>query len=81
MSYQPVTVNEFVKGAIDAGVDTEEAEALGMVFEQIFDGRNAFTTDTVERELGRPAGDFAAYVRRAAAGAWSIDESLVKQSS
>lgn len=80
--YQPVTADEFVEGAVDAGAAREEAEVLGAVFEQIFDGRNAHTTDTVERVLGRPAGDFAAYVRRAAAsGAWSRDETLQEVAS
>jgi uncharacterized protein YbjT (DUF2867 family) len=72
VAYQPVSVAEFVAGAVQAGVPLAEAEALGGVFEQIFDGRNAYTTDTVERTLGRPARDFAEYVRRAAAaGAWN----------
>jgi uncharacterized protein YbjT (DUF2867 family) len=82
VAYQPVTVDEFVAGALDAGVARAEAEALGVVFEQVFDGRNAYTTDTVERMLGRPAGDFAAYVRRAAAsGAWIREESLEEVAS
>lgn len=82
MLYHPVTMAEFVEGAVDAGVTREEAEALVVVFEQVFDGRNAYTTDTVERVLGRPAGDFAAYVRRAAvSGAWSLEESLVEMSA
>jgi len=72
--YQPVTLSEFVEGALDAGVPAEEVDALRLVFEQIFDSRNAYVTDTIERMLGRPAGDFAAYARRAAAsGAWSLD--------
>jgi uncharacterized protein YbjT (DUF2867 family) len=69
--YQPVTIDEYAEGALQAGFAREEVEALRLVFGQIFDGRNASTTDTVERVLGRPAGDFAGYVRRtAAAGAW-----------
>lgn len=80
--YQPVTVAEFVGGAIEAGVPREEAEALGVVFEQIFDGRNAHTTDTVETVLRRPAGDFGSYVRRAAAaGAWSVEPPTAEMSS
>lgn len=72
VTYVPVTVEEFVEGAVAAGVPREEAETLGAVFGQIFDGRNAHATDTVERVLGRPASDFTAYVARAAAaGAWS----------
>ena len=73
--YLPLTTEKFVEGAVDAGVDREVAEALGAVFEEIFDGRNTYTTDTVERLLGRPAGDFAAYARRTqASGAWRRSE-------
>lgn len=82
VEYRPVTVAEFVSGTIAAGVDPAEAEALGLVFAQIFDGRNAYATDTVEQVLGRPAGDFAAYAHRAAAaGAWSAGRSLRELSS
>ncbi len=72
VTYQPVSIAEFVEGASEAGVPRDEAEGLGAVFTQIFDGRNESITDTVERVLGRPAGDFAAYARRTAAtGVWS----------
>ncbi len=72
VTYQPVTIPQFVDGAFEAGVPREEAEGLGAVFAQIFDGRNAYTTDTAEQILGRPAGDFWDYATRAAAsGAWS----------
>ncbi len=40
--------------------------------EVVVDGRNADTTDGVQRALGRPARDFADYAREtAAAGVWS----------
>lgn len=74
--YHDVTMAEFVEGATDAGLPEEEVAALRLVFEQIFDSRNAYVTDTVERVLGRPAGDFTDYVRRtAASGAWSLESS------
>ena len=73
IAYYPVTVAEFAAGAREAGIPEEDVAALELVFAQIFDGRNAFTTDTVEKVLGRPAGDFASYVRRTAAtGAWAV---------
>lgn len=82
ITYLPVTAAEFAAGAVDAGVPRAEAEALAVVFEQVFDGRNAYATDTVERVLGRPAGDFATYVRRAeAAGAWRRETTLVEVAS
>lgn len=80
--YQPVTVDEFVTGAVQAGVTPGEAETLGAVFAQIFDGRNSSTTNTVEKVLGRPAGSFAGYVRRAATSEiWNPDQSQEGASS
>ena len=73
VTYHPVTVAEFGEDARAAGIPEAEVASLEVVFSQIFDGRNAVTTNTVERLLGRPAGDFASYVRRAAAsGAWRV---------
>lgn len=71
--YRPVTVDEFITGAVSAGVPRDEADVLGAVFSQIFDGRDASVTTTVEDLLGRPAGRFGDYVRRAAAsGVWNV---------
>ena len=58
---------EFVAGAVAAGVPAEEAEALADLFVKVLDGRNASVSGDVERVLGRPATDFAAFARRAAA--------------
>jgi hypothetical protein len=42
------------------------------LFAEVLDGRNASTADGVERALGRPARDFADYVRETAAtGVWN----------
>jgi hypothetical protein len=44
---------------------------LAFLFHEVLDGRNASLTDGVERALGRPPRDFAAFARDAAAGgAW-----------
>ena len=47
----------------------EVLELLTYLFREGLDGRNADTTDGVERALGRPPRDFAAYAR-GAAEAW-----------
>jgi hypothetical protein len=53
------------------GVPAEVAELVGYLFTEVLDGRNASLTGTVERVLGRPAGDFAEYARATAAtGVW-----------
>lgn len=67
-----VPPEEFVAGAVAAGLSGEVARGLTELFGEILDGRNAEPADGVEKALGRPASDFAEYVRRAgAAGAWS----------
>jgi uncharacterized protein YbjT (DUF2867 family) len=47
------------------------AELITYLFREVLDGRNQHTTDGVQRALGRPPRDFAAYARDAAAtGIW-----------
>ena len=71
VAYVPCTPEEYAAGAVAAGVPEEEAGPLSEVFRRVLDGRNAHLGDGVERALGRPARDFADYVRTAAAsGAW-----------
>jgi uncharacterized protein YbjT (DUF2867 family) len=70
--YLPITPEEYAAGAEEAGVPADFATFLGDLFGTIFDGRNAYVADGVERALGRPARDFADYARTAAAtGVWS----------
>lgn len=72
VAYVPVTVGEFVDGAVAEGVPAELAADLGALFGAVLDGRNASVVDGVGAVLGRPARDFAAYARAAAAtGVWS----------
>lgn len=72
IGYEPVDVGTFVAEATAAGLDRVDAEDLGGLVGEVLDGRNAATTDTIERVLGRPATTFEQYARRAAAaGAWS----------
>ena len=62
---------EFVADAVAAGVPPEDAEALADLFVEVLDGRNASVSGDVERVLGRPATDFAAFARRTAdTGVW-----------
>jgi len=69
--YLPVTPEEYAAALVAEGVPAEFAGMLRDLFATIFDGRNAYLADGVERALGRPATDFADYARKAAAmGAW-----------
>ncbi len=64
--YVPVTVDEFVAGAVEAGSPPEVAAGLGEVFATVLDGRNVATADGVADALGRPPRDFTDF----AAAAW-----------
>jgi uncharacterized protein YbjT (DUF2867 family) len=69
--YLPVTPEEFVSSLTGRGVSAEYATQLADLMVEVFDGRRANVTDTVERVLGRPARDFAEYAHEAAStGVW-----------
>lgn len=75
--YLPVTPEQFVSSLTGRGVPVEYATLLAGLLVEVFDGRRATVTDTVERVLGRAPHDFAEYARKAAAtGVWdACDES------
>ncbi|WP_410670152.1 NmrA family transcriptional regulator [Amycolatopsis sp. cmx-4-68] len=70
--YVPVSAEEYAAAAVGYGVPEDEAGALTELFARVLDGRNESVTRDVERVLGRPPLDFAAYARDAAAtGVWT----------
>lgn len=71
VAYVPLEVDEYVAGAVDAGMAPEEAKVYAELFASITDGRNAHLTGDVEALLGRPPVSFEAFASTAAAaGAW-----------
>ena len=57
----------------EQGVPEPVVALTRYLFETVLDGRNASTTDGVQRALGRPPRDFADFARKAAAtGVWAI---------
>ncbi len=69
--YLPVTPEQFVSSLTGRGVPAEYATQLASLMVEVFDGRRATVTGTVERILGRPPRDFAEYARETAAtGVW-----------
>jgi uncharacterized protein YbjT (DUF2867 family) len=69
--YQPVSLEVHEAEAEEHGVPPEFMELLTYLFHEVVDGRNADTTDGVQRALGREPGDFRDYARRTAAtGIW-----------
>lgn len=71
VAYEQVSPQRFVADLVEVGLPSEDAGALGELFEGILDGHNAQLSDGVREATGRPARDFAEYAARAAAaGAW-----------
>ena len=71
--YVPISLEEHAAEAAAHGVPPEFVELLTYLFSEVVDGRNADTTDGVQRALGREARDFADYAREAAAtGVWNV---------
>lgn len=71
MQYVPISIEEYAAGAAEHGVPPELVTFLTYLFGEVF-GNNAYVTDGVQRALGRPARDLAAFARdAAAAGAWT----------
>jgi uncharacterized protein YbjT (DUF2867 family) len=69
--YTPVSLEQHAVELEQHGVPPEFVEFLTYLFKEVVDGRNADTTDGVRQALGREPGDFADYVRAAAAtGVW-----------
>lgn len=61
----------FADGLAAAGLPDDIAWLLNYLFDTVLDGRNSRVTGDVERALGRPANDFATFLRaRVAEGAW-----------
>lgn len=70
--YVPVSLEEHAAEAAEHGVPGEVVELLTYLFSEVVDGRNANTTDGVQRALGRAPRNFRNYARdAAAAGAWN----------
>ena len=69
--YVPITLEEHAAEAAEHGVPPEVVELLTYLFKEVVDGRNADTTDGVQRALGRGPRDFTDYARAAATtGVW-----------
>jgi uncharacterized protein YbjT (DUF2867 family) len=71
ITYVPVSVEDYVAGAAEHGAPAELVEFLTYLFSDVL-GKLAYVTNTVQRVLGRPPGDFTDYATRTAAtGTWT----------
>ncbi|MEM1128098.1 MAG: NAD(P)H-binding protein [Bacteroidota bacterium] len=71
IDFVQVPHDAFVDGAKASGAPQEVVWMLDYLFSTVLDGRNAHLTDGVQRALGRPPRDFAAYAQATAqSGVW-----------
>lgn len=71
LSYVSVPLDAWTAELATAGVDADTIGLLSYLFAEVLDGRNAYTTDGVQRALGRPPRDFRAFAAdTAATGIW-----------
>ena len=81
LGYLQIPVDDFARGMLEQEVPEQVVSLTRYLFETVLDGRNASTTDGVQRALGRPPRDFAEFAREAAAaGMWSVGEPSGQQS-
>lgn len=64
ITYTAVPLDAWVEGARAGGVPEPYLQLLAYLFGEVLDGRNAAPADGVQRCLGRPPRDFAAYAER-----------------
>lgn len=70
--YTQITPEDFVV-TMRAYAPEDIVQLLNELFTVVLDGRNTQVMHGVEEALGRPARDFASYVRKTvAAGSWSV---------
>ena len=70
--YTPVTLEQHEAELAAHGVAPDVIELLTYLFKEVVDGRNADTTEGVQRALGREPRDFRDYARDAAVtGVWN----------
>lgn len=69
--FQPIDQATFNQAVQASGAPDGDVWLLNYLFETVLDGRNAHLCDGVQRALGRPARDFAAFCQEtAASGVW-----------
>lgn len=63
ITYVEAPLNGYIAAMAEYDVPDDMVELLGYLFGEILDGRNAQVADGVQRALGRPARDFADFVK------------------
>lgn len=63
VNFESISIPEFESRLTKAGVPQGAIEALTYLFGEVLDGRSEFTTDGIQRALGRPATSFDQYIQ------------------
>lgn len=72
LRYVQIPIDEFVRGMREQQIPEQVVSLTRYLFDTVLDGRNASTTDGVQRALRRAPRDFADYARdTAATGVWA----------
>jgi len=72
IAFQAAPIDAYIAGARAEGLPEDMAWLINELFENVLDGRNESTTDTIEKVLGRPARSFRDYVETTAStGVWA----------
>jgi uncharacterized protein YbjT (DUF2867 family) len=72
IGFQTAPVEAYLAAAKAEGLPDDIAWLMNELFANVLDGRNAWTTQTVEKVLGRPARSFQHYVQATAGtGVWN----------
>lgn len=78
IGFQTVPTHAYISAAKAEGLTEDMAWLIQELFDNVLDGRNQWTTDTVEKVLGRPAKSFQQYVEDTApSGVWSSNNSNI----
>ncbi len=75
VAFIPVPADAFAAEIAAAGVPGDIAWLLSYLFDTVLDGRNAHTSDGVQRALGREPASFSEYLERVvASGVWNVPQ-------
>ena len=78
LTFQAITVEQYVNELRKAQVPADYLWLIEYLFTNVLDGRNASTTDVLEKVLGRKPKDFATYVAETAkTGVWDAQVAYV----
>jgi uncharacterized protein YbjT (DUF2867 family) len=73
ITFRTISHKEFKRGVEALRLPKDLVWLLDELFTRVLDGRNEYLADGVQQALGRPAKDFSAFAREAAAtGVWNV---------